>query len=224
MRLTEIQAPAVTDKDYEFMNDHVPLLEEHCSEIIREIVAAKKLLYRGEQDKYSTMVRTIWTNRKSLYMPDDFAYIIEEAYTKLGISANRQNSIFTTPSTQVANAWGQAYIVFPVNGYKFSYFTEVTQGEYAFDALHALLDTLFGYKLDTLPKDKFKTNSEVRQLFNDEFVKKVVKQLKGLGITDTDLQYAMNHDCEVLFTGTEYYSFKGSEWVLPIRKWLNEIK
>jgi len=141
-------------------------------------------------------------------MEENFARMLAAAYETYDITAHRQNSIFTTPEISVASDWGDVYIVFPKNGYKFSYFSELKDGKYAFDLLRgACSSALFGPNGERVT-DSIQQSAAIMEVMED------------LGITQSDLPYAIKNGCEVLIHGSSYYAFKQQHWGRALTQWL----
>ncbi len=192
----------------EVLNSEMGFVLDECSQIISEYRKAEGLLYRGLRRKELVIELPIRHNRRPMEMEPHFAKMLEAAYETFGITAHRQNSIFTTPMIEVTQTWGDTYIVFPKNGYKFSYFTEIQQGQYAFDLLRqACSEALRG------PKGEKITDTM-------EQAATIYGIMEELGITETNMTFAIKRGCEVLIHGSSYYAFDHQHWGSAIQRWL----
>jgi len=184
----------------------LPSVPQQCSNIIQVYRDAGWGFYRGLRSTASILLKNIRTDRKTMEMAPDRAELLVAAYNAVDVAAHRQNSIFTTPSLEMAQAWGDLYIVFPFNGYKFSYFENI-KDDYAF------------YPLQHVAGEALRRGREYGTS-REEQVALVVDTLNERGLTQSNLSYALGHNCEVLFTGTQYYAFAKEDWSGALRRWL----
>ena len=102
-------------------------INTHCSNYVREMQTAGSLLYRGiKKDEAQDRISFIGNSRTNRKPKDSSARISKEfnkILTKLGIEANRSNSIFTTSYKMRTLNFGTTYIIFPLNSAKFSWTT-----------------------------------------------------------------------------------------------------
>jgi hypothetical protein len=190
------------------LNTDMVFLKQECSQIIQEYRTAGSVLFRGIRNKPVVVELSIRHDRRPLEMEDHNAELLVATYETFGITAHRQNSIFTTPMLDIADHWGDVYIVFPKNGYQFSYFTEVKAGAYAFDILHGAC-----YAARRGPQGERITDTV-------EQVAAVMEVMEDLGITQSNLPYAIKNGCEVLIHGSSYYAFKQRHWGKALTHWL----
>jgi hypothetical protein len=192
MRLFEVE-PQYGDFDA-FMET----VERECS-WIWSVYKNTDFLYRGIRDSRDTLVKPIRTDRTPTDMDPKRHAISIAAYKQMGIAAHRGNSIFCTPDLDIAEGWGEPYIVFPANPFKFSYFLNWQNFVQTYLAdLDAAMPTgniakypyfLFTYLIGP--------NSTV-----DE----TVEYLQAAGLASTGLPMAINNGLEVLITGEKYYA------------------
>jgi hypothetical protein len=197
-----------SDELLQALNEDMGFVLKECSQIIQEYKKAEGVLFRGIRDKPVVCELPIRTDRRPMEMEDHFAKMLEATYETFGIVAHRQNSIFTSPMIEITETWGDTYIVFPKNGYKFSYFTELKNGQYAFDLLRgACSAALRGPKGEKIT-DTIEQSAAIMEVMED------------LGITQTNLPYAIKNGCEVLIHGSSYYAFKQKHWGYALQRWL----
>jgi hypothetical protein len=197
-----------SDELLQALNEDMGFVLNECSQIIQEYKTAGSVLFRGIRDKPVVCELSIRKDRRPIEMEDHNAELLVATYETFDIAAHRQNSIFTTPMINIADDWGDVYIVFPKNGYKFSYFTEIKNGAYAFDMLRGAC-----YSARRGPKGE-KITDTVEQ------VSAVMEVMQDMGITQSNLPYAIKHGCEVLITGSSYYAFKQQHWGGALTRWL----
>lgn len=182
----------------EFLNANLSSMKETCSEIINVYQQTDRFLYRGMKRKPNVFLSNIRQDRSTIQMPRKFAELLVAAYTAFGIDANRQNSIFTSPIVKTAGHWGEAYIVFPFNGFKFSYVAK-------YDTMYPFADL---YELSMQAQSKEKP------------MQFMIPKLEEMGLTDENLPYAIENNLEVLITGDKFYAFSFDTWADTLSEWL----
>jgi hypothetical protein len=217
MRLYEVAASEIVLKDIPgelsteqriaILKKNFKQLPKQCSEVIQACREGSSLIYRGMKTDNSVLLRSIRNDRRPVEMDPGAAEMLVKAYTAAGIEANRQNSIFATAEIDTAGAWGNVFIVFPLNGYKFSYFTEF-KGQYAF------------YSVQRAAKQALALRNAKHEIDEQQQIAQVVRYLNQVGLTNENLTYALQQNCELLFTGTQYYAFNALEWQDALRRWL----
>jgi len=90
----------------------------------------------GHTDAIITAIRP---DRKPLYMGEESHKILQQAFTDLGLTANRTNSIFCTTAIDTAEDWGEVYAIFVKDGWEGTVFSKVGKG-YAFNKLEVYAD------------------------------------------------------------------------------------
>ena len=201
-----LEALITPEEQLEFLATEMSGMLKNCSQIISIYKQANGFLYRGMKHKPIAFESNIRTDRSTVEMHPEYAKALVRAYNALGIKAHRQNSIFTTPDRHKAHDWGNAYIVFPQNGFSFSYFTEI-KSNYAY------------YRMENAAAAVVNPYDPHNFATDDEDIASIVKVMKELGITDKNLTYAIQQECEVLITGAKFYAFS-IEWQGVIRKWI----
>lgn len=100
-------------------------MEKHCSEYLKAVRATKKFLYRGQHD--TSLPIFVGYPRKNR-APTDSNPEAQELYDKylsyMGFKALRSNSIFTTSDRYQAESFGNLFVIFPKNGFQFTWATE----------------------------------------------------------------------------------------------------
>ena len=125
----------------------IQTIKKECSEVLKIYKTTGEVLFRGLKKSKSNSpayVGRSWADRKALNSEQEgqkvFDYIIE----KMGISALRRNSIFTTTNFVQAEEYGNLYIIIPKNGFQFSW--AIHEGDLIID------DTRVLYKSEVLDK------------------------------------------------------------------------
>lgn len=189
-----------------FIKEHLDL-ETECSQILSVYRQTNQFLYRGMRNRPAVFRSGIRDDRKPLEMPEWIHNLLLKAYRRLGVAAHRGNSIFATPDEKIADVWGDAYIIFPTNGFKFSWFTTITDGQYPWDQLQRIA---YGA---VSKGDQMRDAEQGKEIV----ISTIVDELTELGLRQDDLTAAMHAWAEVLITGSEFYAFHASNWRTALR-------
>lgn len=105
---------------------YVELIQKDCSEYAQAVIATGKVLYRGSGN---TSMPAYVARSRSNRSPDNTPLSIQKGFDKLlssqGFTALRGNSIFTTSRQLQAARYGEPYIIFPKNGFSFTWSPKV---------------------------------------------------------------------------------------------------
>jgi len=99
------------------------LLKTECSEIL-EILKSQQclVLFRGVRDTPSAVFQG---NGRKNRRPKDSTHSVSQVFNyclqHLGFPARRDNSTFVTTNSRLAEEFGNVYMIFPKNGFKFTY-------------------------------------------------------------------------------------------------------
>lgn len=102
-------------------------IEEHCSEFLASVNAAHRFLYRGIKTYESPSEIFLGRSRNDRHPRDtdaDIQLIADEYLTLRGFKALRSNSIFCAGEEQNALTYGDPYIIFPINGFDYTWSLE----------------------------------------------------------------------------------------------------
>lgn len=125
----------------------VQTIQKECSQALKAFKSTGKILFRGlKKNKTNTpaYVGRSWNERKTMNSTEQGQQIFDYALQKMGISALRSNSIFTTSDSNQASGYGNLYIIIPKNGFQFSW--SVGDSDMVID------DTRVLYKSEVLDK------------------------------------------------------------------------
>lgn len=93
---------------------------------IKEMRKANCFLYRGmESSKGNIIHGRSWLERETTDSDQDEQEAFDKILAKMGIKAQRGNSIFTTGSMDFASGYGELHLIFPFNSSPFSWSSEV---------------------------------------------------------------------------------------------------
>lgn len=136
-----LKSGEVCDINTKSFNKLSQWIKEYCSEyliIVKE--EGGDLLFRGFQG----MIEDIFIgksreDRRPIANWDidniEYAKRCDQLLTIAGFKATRGNSIFCTSNIRIAQRWGTAYVIFPINGFSFGYsrlYTNTTCMEYLY--------------------------------------------------------------------------------------------
>lgn len=115
------------DHDYQ---KYIPYLQSHCSDALKIFIKEKKFLYRGISEDASSQLGQVFIghspkNRKPLDSTLASQVELDQMLQKAGFIALRNNSIFCTSLDDSAIEYGTPYIIFPVNGFKYTWSTKL---------------------------------------------------------------------------------------------------
>lgn len=96
-------------------------IEKRCGNYLKDMKKTQLALWRGMSKKDDVIHGRSWINRETLDSDEDAQEIFDKMLDKLGIMAQRGNSIFTTSKKTQAENYGRLYLIFPLNSSKFSY-------------------------------------------------------------------------------------------------------
>ena len=99
----------------------IKLIEGHCSTVLAAYRQAGGVLYRGVSDVRDNdspvITAKIRQDRRPVHKDRQAHELLHQAFIELGLKATRKNSIFCTAQDALAHDWGEAYIVFPKDGW-----------------------------------------------------------------------------------------------------------
>lgn len=98
-------------------------IEDHCSDFLNILKKTNMFLYRGIKDCGNNQI-FLGYSRNDRTPRDTDAYIqtLTDTYLKLqGFTALRSNSIFCTADESATDIYGRQYIIFPINGFKYTW-------------------------------------------------------------------------------------------------------
>jgi hypothetical protein len=93
-----------------------------CSDSIAAMQSANKFIFRGTSSFPSEIfIGKSRDNRNSLSYVREESKIIDFQFEQDGFDARRTNSIFCSGSGPEAGSYGKLYMIFPINGFKFTW-------------------------------------------------------------------------------------------------------
>ena len=175
-------------------------MEEHCSDVLISYRKNKRFLFRGVK-KGGPDIFIGQPREKRKVVGSGFQEYAElcDLYLKtMGFSALRLSSIFCNSSPHEAAEWGRLYVIFPMNGFKYTWTPKhsgVPASDYDYSFLpEEIIDTLFrDEKIDIPPLPLLKKQAK-------EFV------LKN-GFKSTHFSEAIGSSHDIWFMG-RYIAFR----------------
>lgn len=187
----EYEKSKVNDRPVK-MDNLFKALAKNCKEIIkvykelnRNDFERGKFLYRGIKSSDDALYGKPFESRKPKDSNRDLHELVNGTINSLGLAANRENAMFVTGDRSQASGYGNSlYIMFPIDGFKFTWSKTVKD---------LVLDS--GKRMDMMDKEA------VRQL--RELIKKTKAESKdpsSFPISDPD---------DIFYTGYNYdYDYK----------------
>jgi hypothetical protein len=100
-------------------------IEKHCQEFLQSARKAKTLLYRGMHVKtQKAFIGHPRADREPVDTSEETQAMVDNALSKAGFKALRGNSLFTSADLGVAEQYGKAFAIFPMDGFKFTWSTK----------------------------------------------------------------------------------------------------
>ena len=169
-------------------------IDEHCIEFIKDMKTANKFLYRGIDYRVTTPIFTDESpaTRSPIGQTRENHKKLNILLTMGGFKALRSNSICCSSNLKEATGFGAPFMIFPANGYEFTWSSRIDDIGGSYPLMHALNDwdlrkklPVFGYK----PK-KWPPAPEEAEAFLDSF-----------GFQDFDMVAALNSGNEIAIHG-----------------------
>jgi hypothetical protein len=118
MRLNEIADRSTGLKAEQIIS----LIRSECSDILAAYKATKKFLYRGSDSMEHQFCKfSSRDNRTPLDNGFDFQKAVDSALRSVGATALRSNSTFVTSQMSSAEYFGRLFVVFPINGFQYTW-------------------------------------------------------------------------------------------------------
>jgi hypothetical protein len=209
------------EEKYNFI---IETLQKDCREVLlvyKDTHRSKRLLWRGEGTNAIMYKNTIWKKRKPLFLNQNIHNASVSAFHKLGLKANRENSIFcAVPS--IAGDWGaNMFAIFPVDGFSVTWFSKEVPDSQSY--IYNYIDTTpfrFAEEFTKDIEDKKKQEIQAdkiadeildsdkpdQEIFNN-YVDWLAMHLDKLSPVNDKLKDALMQKQvkEYLITGTSYY-------------------
>jgi hypothetical protein len=201
-------------------------LHKDCKQIISiykktipqktKVIKNMNALWRGEGTEVNFYKNSIWQKRYPLWLPKFIHDVSIKAFNDLKLDANRENSIFCGKFEVAAN-WGRAcYMIFPIDGFKYTWFNKsVDLGYDNYYMYDILKDSLRKYLKPEKPLHYSEHDLRDAQKDKDfiknytDFVKDIIKDFDP---KNTNLDAGLNKKSvtEYLISGKSYYGINSN--------------
>ncbi len=181
------------------------LVQKNCSDVLSVYFRNKKLLYRGvsrEKEIPNIFLSQNRTDRRVVLGSNLYTGKVCDLYLKTaGFTALRGSSTFCNSELRRTVGWGETYIIFPLNGFKFTYSLEFTGCSASSYIYPAVVDK-------RSLEDYFSPNSNgIFPLSNKTLKDEANKFVKVNKFYKTNLNVALNKQRDIWFQG-KFIAFK----------------
>ncbi len=164
------------------------IVKENCSEYLSEAQGSFPLCHGSEYHQEDMFIEVTLSNRRPKNTLLKYHYALEQIFDHAGFEARRSNSLFCFGNPSEAAFYGDVYVIFPYNGFSFSWCSKAGD-----------LTATFNLDVNTIGRSNWMENSFKQDLLGnylspDEFCEK-------WGFEDTNLVRAANSKHEVLIHG-----------------------
>ena len=97
------------------------LIKPNCKQILQANLLASRLLYRGFNSNEPVIRGRSHDRRTPLDSSSVTTQEFDRRLAALGFKALRSNSVFCTGNVERAKEFGKPYIIFPIDGFDFTY-------------------------------------------------------------------------------------------------------
>jgi len=191
------------------LEESLPILKKECSQILKEMRKGYFVLYRGfknveigdDGEKSQFFSRVPRKGRQPLDTSTTMHLIMDDYFDKKFGWRARSEGVFCTTSPSHAKFYGEIYMVFPVNGFKFIYSPNVHD---LFDEQNRFIKKFTKNKISLL--SDLHTFLDMAKANKVETEEAVFKMLDGLKYTDKSLRKAKTNNSEVMIKCSKYYA------------------
>lgn len=199
-----------------------PMVEKYCSVSLLDFKKTGELLYRGieTKTKYDIFIGQNRDKRNTIESwSQRYAYLFDNILKYYHFDALRLNSIFCNSSSGNSEIYGKLYIIFPINGFSFTWsklFTNVNAKTYFTSLKYS--DTEIAD--DIVRKNNFNYDSLIQ---NKDFIH-LAKEIKKLGsFSNKNFKQALKSANDIWIHG-KYIAFYKNEYYGMIRNKINEYR
>lgn len=100
---------------------YLEMINRDCSDAVSAMRRVDKLLFRGIRKPTSSQYKGSSRENRNTHTNNEMAAKLSEYMTAAGITATRLNSMPTTSDYSVSDVFGHPYVIFPINGFEFSW-------------------------------------------------------------------------------------------------------
>lgn len=198
-----------SEKDLDTVNKTVSFIEKNCTDILELYRNYGKYFYRGINisigfhsiSKNSNIYfGKAPENRRPIDTPFWMQKQLDIQLNGAGFKALRSNSIFCIGNKTAAFGYGEAYMIFPVNGFDYSWCNS------AVDLFKEFIQANFKCPWEDSPS---RTEKEEADKFKEDIYRMSPQEfIEYYGFKDNDLSHALVKEHEVLIHG-DYVAISG---------------
>lgn len=109
------------DKQHQFVKT-CEFINTHCHDFLWDVQKSKKLLYHGQEHETNDFhIGYSKNNRKPKDTSKNIQLAVDKLLSYTNFKALRSNSIFCSPVRGKANNYGDVFIIFPVDGFNYTW-------------------------------------------------------------------------------------------------------
>lgn len=194
MRINELQSGDLPQQKF---GEIMMQIEAIASQAIEAYRQTNEFLYRGIHTPKEFILGNPPSNRMPLATPKDIQILVDDKLRAEGFVALRSNSIFGTSRQYQARTYGPTFIIFPYNGFKFTWspkIKDLTEDYTLFDSRGG--PAIFREKFADMPPAEF---------------------VKLLGFRNTGFEEALRSGKEV-YIHSRYISIASKQYEQQIRE------
>jgi hypothetical protein len=145
-------------------------IKTECSQIVDAYKITNRFLYRGVKSNSEAFKGKPFNERRAKDSDKKLSAALNQAFADAGIEARRDNSIFTSSSIGQASGYGNTYVIFPVNGFSFSYSKKIKDFVFDISGFRDYFLSDLKNEIDQLHKEIASHGSEVvTKYFDDNY-------------------------------------------------------
>jgi hypothetical protein len=171
---------------------YIKVIQKECSQAIAAYKQTGIVLLRGSGKAPAIFKGKSWDQRRVRNSTKIGQDLFDAALKKLGITALRSNSIFTSSAVEQVSIYGKIYIIFPKNGFQFSW-TKFDPDVVIDDPREIWNDKIIEKLENDINRYFTKTNQldgyyyDVAEELDHQGIEKFVNELKSKGYPKADL-------------------------------------
>jgi len=214
----------ILEAKQEFDLETLHKILNECSEAVSLIKKTNKFMIRGTHGRntntgiFKDVIRPDRLSRDTNAIISSF---IDEWLVEHNFTAIRSNSLFVSSNWIQANQYGTLYIIFPKNGFKYTWF------EKSADLYDTVSNPLFFERArilyDIEIKNPQKTNQEIIKLANEHIKNKLNDDMIKISPTTSNIEKALKKKNEIMITGVDYYGVNYRMYKKAIKEFLGII-
>jgi len=204
--------------------DITPILREieiKCSDILDMLKHYPNIyLFRGTNGKPDIFNGTPRQDRKPLSTPIFISEIVDNWFKQYNFKAIRSNSLFVSPSWEQAEGYGKVYMIFPENGYDYTWFENSSDFWGELTSIKEIRNALKIRKTniaDMTAQDFSNIGIDPEKLKKD--VEWVIMRSEPL---KTNLSLAIKYGNEIMLANCKYYAISNIYWP-ELNHWIKTL-